>query len=134
MKKDRGREKERTCLRKLKGDGILTRKGKFRDSEKRTERCRGRETERNGKRERKSGKGVGREEAEREESAPAELSRVVARFRDYSAAEDHREDYTPAAVEEQPLADPYIARRALLRSGKDESAARRGGARRVSSH
>lgn len=61
-------------------------------------------------------------------------SRVVARFRGYSAAEDHREDYTPVAVEEQPLTDPYIAHRALLRSGKDESSAGRGGARRVSSH
>lgn len=61
-------------------------------------------------------------------------SRVVARFRGYSAAEDHREDYTPAAVaRNQPLADPYIAHSALLRNGKDESFAGRGGTRRVSS-
>ncbi|EGI57573.1 hypothetical protein G5I_14373 [Acromyrmex echinatior] len=68
--------------------------GKLRDNKRRTERGGGKEIKRNGRRERERERGRGRGRRERGKRA----SGVATRFRGYSPAEDHREDYTLAAV------------------------------------
>ncbi|TGZ51309.1 hypothetical protein DBV15_06421 [Temnothorax longispinosus] len=112
----RGREGQKTGRRKERqreSEKGRTRRGSGGEGGNR-EIIRGGQSEAEGERPRTEDEsGRGRERVRKEERGKR-ASGVTARFRGYSPAEDHREDYTLAAV------------------GEDESSAGRGGARRVS--